>query len=397
MVISAGFVLVQMVLAKNGNGGFQIKDSYIEIQETDYPQNIALVKKENGKEEIAGQVKIVDQYLISDLPENEFLEEYPDLESGFQDLTLSLEADEPLFNKENFYHPLSLLDKAELKIKSLFGIKTQILPEYRITKEIDKSQSVQTKLDLSKVSLATHYKETEAGPLQVKQSLTLTNNSGQDLNLALLLKNQIEADKIYWNGEEYSLTENARKFINPDRISFGKAFYDFSDVPDEFEPELWVERTPHQKSGGGLILSLNVSISAGETKTIDPTYGVDTERGGYVKIEPSGTCERKGMVQVRLSMYLYPGDYGYHIPHVNPFHNHFIYVEPTMSDEEIMDIAEIFLKEAYDKWSANKTLDLKNPAVAWPATVNSARLEAVEVKVQHLKTTPLMRQNTLGK
>jgi len=31
------FVLAQMVLAKNGNGGFQIKDSYIEVQKTDYP------------------------------------------------------------------------------------------------------------------------------------------------------------------------------------------------------------------------------------------------------------------------------------------------------------------------------------------------------------------------
>ena len=59
-----------MVLAKNGNGGFQIKDSYIEVQKSSYPQNIALVKKESGKEEITGQVKIVDQYLISDLPEN---------------------------------------------------------------------------------------------------------------------------------------------------------------------------------------------------------------------------------------------------------------------------------------------------------------------------------------
>jgi len=78
------FVLSQMVLAKNGNGGFQIKDSYIEIQETDYPQNIALVKKENGKEETAGQVKIVDQHLISDLPENEFLDECFYLKSGFR-------------------------------------------------------------------------------------------------------------------------------------------------------------------------------------------------------------------------------------------------------------------------------------------------------------------------
>ena len=276
LLLALVFVLAQIVLAKNGNGGFQIKDLYIEIQETDYPQNIPLVKKENGKEEIAGQVKIIDQYLISELPENEFLEEFPELKSGFQDSTISLEADEPLFNKENFYHPFSLLDKAELKMKSLFGIETQILPEYRITKEIDKSQSVRTKLDLSQISLTTYYEKTEAGPRQVKQSLTLTNNSGQDLNLSLLLKNQIEANKIYWNNTEYAITETPQKFVNPDKISFdtenGKSFYDFSDVPDEFNPELWVE----SKNGQNLlILSLNLSLAAGETKTIDPTYGVE--------------------------------------------------------------------------------------------------------------------------
>ena len=30
-----------------------------------------------------------------------------------------------------------------------------------------------------------------------------------------------------------------------------------------------------------------------------------------VKVEPSGCCERKGLVQVRFSMYLEPEDYGY--------------------------------------------------------------------------------------
>jgi len=40
------FVLAQIVLAKNGNGGFQIKDSYIEIQETSYSEYIPLIKNE---------------------------------------------------------------------------------------------------------------------------------------------------------------------------------------------------------------------------------------------------------------------------------------------------------------------------------------------------------------
>jgi len=37
LLLGLVLVLAQMVLAKNGNGGFQIKDSYIEVQKTDYP------------------------------------------------------------------------------------------------------------------------------------------------------------------------------------------------------------------------------------------------------------------------------------------------------------------------------------------------------------------------
>jgi len=32
------FVLAQIVLAKNGNSNFQLEDSYIEVQETSYPE-----------------------------------------------------------------------------------------------------------------------------------------------------------------------------------------------------------------------------------------------------------------------------------------------------------------------------------------------------------------------
>ncbi|GAI54561.1 unnamed protein product, partial [marine sediment metagenome] len=107
------------------------------------------------------------------------------------------------------------------------------------------------------------------------QTLTFTNNSEQDLNLSLLLKNQIEADKIYWDGEYYPLSENPRKFSNPDKVAFYApseeylSFYDFSDIPDEFNPELWAEKKDSQTI---LILSLNISIPANSSKTIDPEY-----------------------------------------------------------------------------------------------------------------------------
>jgi len=151
----------------------------------------------------------------------------------------------------------------------------------------------------------------------------------------------------------------------------------------------------------------------------------------YVKVEPSGCCERKGLVQIRFCMYLDEGDYGYNAHHVqvpvmpeegykgdvdgegrpkdekdyqkwidslpkiwqtNPFHNHFIYVEPDTTDDEIMDIGEAFLQEAYIKWAREEKLDLKNQPIKYPEFVNEERRQAVETKVIHLKETILERR-----
>jgi hypothetical protein len=146
----------------------------------------------------------------------------------------------------------------------------------------------------------------------------------------------------------------------------------------------------------------------------------------YVKIEPSGCCQRHGMVQVRLAMYLDEPDYGYAKHHVqvpvippsgypgevdtmgqpkdtaaflawldalpkvwqnNPFHNHFIQVEPTTTDKEIADIAKAFLQEAYVKWATGKRLDLVNDALPFtkPATITPKRIAECEAKVQAVK------------
>ena len=86
LLLASVFVFSQMALAKDDISNFQIKDPYIEVQKTPYPQNLPLSKEENDKEEITGQFKIVDRYLISDIPENEFLDEYSYLKiwlSGF--------------------------------------------------------------------------------------------------------------------------------------------------------------------------------------------------------------------------------------------------------------------------------------------------------------------------
>lgn len=136
----------------------------------------------------------------------------------------------------------------------------------------------------------------------------------------------------------------------------------------------------------------------------------------FVKVEPTGCCERKGLVQVRFSMYLDKGDYDferYHVQvperepteeeladpkrleeipkvwRVNPFHNHFVFVEPDIADEEIMDIGRAFLEEAYIKWASGEKRDLKNPSVKYPASVDSARLSACDAKIQSLKNNIL--------
>ncbi len=116
-----------------------------------------------------------------------------------------------------------------------------------------------------------------------------------------------------------------------------------------------------------------------------------------VEVEPTGCTERKGLVQIRFAMYLEPDDYGYDVHHVqvdgewqtNPFHNHFIHVVPDTPDDEIMDIGEAFLHEAYIKWVRGEKLNLKNPARAVPATFDRAKVEA---KVQSLKATKLERK-----
>ena len=115
----------------------------------------------------------------------------------------------------------------------------------------------------------------------------------------------------------------------------------------------------------------------------------------YVKVEPTGCCERKGMVQVRFCFFLDPTDYGYEKHHVkidgewqdNPFHNHFIYVEPDTIDKEIAEIGKAFLAEAYIKWATDSKLDLVNDALPFkkPAVVTESRITECDVRAESIK------------
>ena len=151
----------------------------------------------------------------------------------------------------------------------------------------------------------------------------------------------------------------------------------------------------------------------------------------YVKVEPSGCCERKGMVQIRFCMYLEPDDYGYEKHHIqvpiipeggypgevdamgqpvdikaydawikslptvwqtNPFHNHFIQVEPDITDNGILDIGVECLKETYADWAASKKPEPKNKPHILPVLIDAARIKDCEDKIKHLKDTVLERK-----
>ncbi len=145
-----------------------------------------------------------------------------------------------------------------------------------------------------------------------------------------------------------------------------------------------------------------------------------------VKIEKSGCCERKGLVQIRFCMYLEPGDFGYERHRVqvlesgavytgkrdtlgmpldiadyiswrdtqvkvwqtNPFHNHFIYAKHDIDPETIIDIGEAFLQEAYIKWACEEKLNLLNPRL--PATIKRSKVKSKGM-VARLKTLNLER------
>ena len=118
----------------------------------------------------------------------------------------------------------------------------------------------------------------------------------------------------------------------------------------------------------------------------------------YVETEDSGHCQRKGMVQVRISFYLESGDHRYEeFPAGTPCHNHFIYIDPggTNADTEaaIEALEATFLAEFKTKWNADTFVSpyLLNPAVSFQQNPTQARIDACQAKVDHLKTKKIKK------
>lgn len=123
----------------------------------------------------------------------------------------------------------------------------------------------------------------------------------------------------------------------------------------------------------------------------------------YYKIEKSGCCVRKGMVRVRYDFFLDPDDYGYDkcyvdvpllpnkipemskeefslwveklpkVKQLNPFHSHFIYFEPTVTDKDLDKIGDERLKESFNHWKDDKKIKIKNTPIS-PVIIDSDRL-----------------------
>lgn len=141
----------------------------------------------------------------------------------------------------------------------------------------------------------------------------------------------------------------------------------------------------------------------------------------YYEVEKSGCCERKGMVQIRFSFYLEPGDYGYEkhcvqMPEIpeegypdivemgnsesekafnvwiealpkkwqnNPFHNHFCCYDSDVTKEKIQSDGKRFLEEAFTFWKQDQFPNIKNSRINWPKDPKKVK-SVCEAKIMDL-------------
>ena len=70
---------------------------------------------------------------------------------------------------------------------------------------------------------------------------------------------------------------------------------------------------------------------------------------------------------------------------LNPFHNHFVQVEPGVTNEEIKYVGELALQMAKEKWDKDEFPNVKNQFVSYPKIVTAERKLACEIKVEAVK------------
>jgi len=271
ILLTAG---LSFVVHAQGFSQHRLSGSSIEVSKTSYPQNISLIKRKNNEDRVVDEIKIVDQYLISNIPESEFLDKFSYFRTTFQDLKISIEADKPIFTKERFYYPASFFDKT----KSFLGFES--LPEYRIIKEVkDVSEdTLETDLKISDLEFKTFYNKVDG--LKVKQDLYFKNNSSQKINFEVSMTHSLKVSEVDFGGENYVISE-IPQFLNPKAgslISFAMErigqihSYDFSDLLS-YDPKVWVFKKGDENF---LLIKISISLLPGSSIIIDPAYTVET-------------------------------------------------------------------------------------------------------------------------
>jgi len=252
-------------------------DSYFEVQEIPYPQNITLTKKQGDIEEEIGQVILADEYLISGIPENEFLDKFKFFQIGVKDVKLSIEADKPLFGRQNFKKDLSLAKKA----KNFFGMSS--LPEYRIVREIqDEPERIGTNLNFPGLEFKTSYERLSDREIneeeKLKQEFFLKNNLSEELNLQVTLSYSFSGDRVFFGDKMFYLSSNPQSLspgesniVRFNSVSSGKnVTYDFADLIP-YNPEIWIFKRGTESI---LLSKISISIPSNSTIVIDPLVTV---------------------------------------------------------------------------------------------------------------------------
>ena len=126
----------------------------------------------------------------------------------------------------------------------------------------------------------------------------------------------------------------------------------------------------------------------------------------HYRIEPTGCVVRKGMIQVRYDYLLDESDERYDEMYLQveeggekvatPFHTHFCYFEPNVTQEEIEFVGEVGLQMAYEPWAKRERIEIRNVATAYPKTITQERDKACQSVLSSIKITSKEIKATKG-
>jgi len=245
------------------------------------------------------------EYKISEINETPVLAEASaGMQQAFPEITMEITSNKPVVAQADLSQ--ATIDAAQNTVSQVLGVKSSPAerPEYNLDELQPKKETrtvadgIASDLDLEKVAINTKYQAENTGFDTVKQSVEVKNKTDSEQDFTIYLKNKIVADKVVWGTQEFDVTETPQIFNvnnrsqenimqNPSadaKLEFKtgsgnpeineSAFYDWSDIPKEYLPEVSVQTENGEPI---LTLKLNLSLEGGESKIIDPHYGSATE------------------------------------------------------------------------------------------------------------------------